>query len=90
MLLGSWQNNLEIYIVLVASEQLVLYWALSLGWPIVHNIERGARARVGGTGVTKEPQRPPIMQSTEPIAHVGRDQRLGLFHRKQNRTYAAR
>ena len=56
MLLSGWQNNLEIYVVLVASEQLVLYWALGLGYPIVHNIERGAHARVGGTGVTKEPQ----------------------------------
>ena len=31
VLLGGWQNNLEIYIVLVASEQLVLYYALGLG-----------------------------------------------------------
>ena len=56
VLLGGLQNNLEIYVVLVASEQLVLYYALGLGLPIVHNIERGARARVGGTSMTKEQQ----------------------------------
>ena len=56
MLLGGSRNNLEIYIVYVASEQLVLYWALGLGQPIVHNVEREARAHVGGIGVTKEPQ----------------------------------
>ena len=56
MLLSGWQNNLEIYVVLVASEQFVLYWALGLGYPIVNNVERGAHARVGGIGMTKEPQ----------------------------------
>ena len=30
------------------------------------------------------------MQSAEPVARVGRDRRLGLHHRKQSGTYAAR
>ena len=31
---------MRLYMVLVVSEQLVHYWALGLGYPIFHNIER--------------------------------------------------
>ena len=34
--------------------------------------------------------RPPITQSAEPVARIGRDQRLGLLHRAQNKTCSAR
>jgi len=34
--------------------------------------------------------RPPITQSTEPVAHEGRDRRLGLLHKEWTKTYAGR
>ena len=55
--------------------------------PTTHNTKHGAR------GKCREPMnhsRPPITQSAEPVVRVGRDQRLGLLHRAQNRTCAAR